>query len=130
MIINELLGLLSGLEKLQLGIQAARNNEPMSKGNKTAYYAAAKLSDELINEYIKLEQNKNKKPNVIGLIAFDKNQYIQRGWKVQLYPTKEQEEQLIKYVDAYRWTYNYFYAERRERCSKWRNDCCRLKSLA
>lgn len=126
--IDEKLKLLTGLEKLQFGINAARNNEPMSKGNKTNYSIGAKLSEEVINSYIELEKSKNKKPNIKSLVTYSKQEFIQRGYKVQLYPTKEQEELLIKYIDAYRWTYNYLYADRQKTYRKWRSDCLCIKS--
>lgn len=126
---DNLLKSLTGLEKLQAGINAARNNESMSKGNTTNYYAATKLSQETIDEYIKLELDKNKKPNIKSLITFGKNEFIRRGYKLELFPTVEQTELLIKFVDAYRWTYNHYVAERKTLYRNHFNNCFRKKSF-
>src|SRR5713101_2800407 len=104
---------LIGKEKLLAGIAAYRAGEEMTKGNKTAYGQVAHLSDEEIQQYIAEAEDDKKKPNVKKLIAWKKSQFIQRGYKVQLYPTQEQEVLLQKHVDAWRWTYNYLYADRK-----------------
>jgi putative transposase len=109
------------VEKLRAGITSFLNNELLTKGQKTAYGQAASFPKELLEQYIseteeaKKKDKKVKAPNIASFITWAKAKlYTNFGRKVQLFPTPEQEKLLLLNVDAYRWTYNFLYAHRRD----------------
>lgn len=116
---------------LQVGIAAFCNGDPLTKGQKTAYGQAASFPPELLEQYIseteaaKAKDKSVKSPNVKSFITWAKAKlYMNFGRKVQLFPTPEQEKQLLLNVDAYRWTYNFLYAHRRDNAViPWKKAC-------
>ena len=114
-----------GANKLRTGIISFRNKEPLTKGQMTAYGQAASFPSELLEQYISEAEVAKRKPNVKSFITYAKSKlYTNFGRKVQLFPTPEQEKQLLLNVDAYRWTYNFLYAHRRDNAViPWKKQC-------
>jgi putative transposase len=114
---------LQGTPKLRAGILAAQNGENITKGCKTNYSAAAQIDPQIREDYIAQAEQKKaaqikgaKAPNVKDLLNYAKELKSTRfGRLTQLLPTSDQEKLLWLNVRGYRWAYNQFYADYRDK---------------
>jgi len=100
-------------------IQNIRNKiiDPLiTKGLYTLYKELAEIPDNEINKCINDLLSSGKNLNPKNLLTLYKSQFIMRGYKVQLFPTEEQKSLLLQHVNAYRFIYNFLYAERKKLC--------------